>query len=324
MIAIIAIILVVTHKSKFDLAKYTNVKFDGYNTCGTAELDFDYENFFKDLSKKAKKSKGSVSSSQKKALKELFGSDVDSYSDYSDLYEDIDFQIDKKKNLSNSDTVTVTFSGTSPDAYAEVNVESSEEALDYVSFDLSKRSDIAKGDKIIATIKCEENDILEYCGVKFTKKTKEFVCDNVYAAKVDEIPGDALATIKKEAESEIKDYFKSEKDYYSITGLKYEGSYFLNSKSYGSNQGYAIYSATLKSKKKWFKPTKVYYPVTFSDVIIKADGSSEVDVSYARVSGSSKLGRYYIRGYSKLSEMYKKLVEDYADRYTSDVTKGLK
>lgn len=366
LVALIALILVVTHKHKINLADYTDVKFDGYDTCGKADIDFDYEKFFKELSKNAKKSKGTMSSSQKQAIKELFGSEIDD--SYYDLYKDLDFKLSKKKNLKNGEKIELTFefdnenakkygikfigepkefkvsglkkikeidpfadakisfSGTSPSAYAEVSNESTEEALSFVHYKLNKSSGIAKGDKIIVQAEYNENDVLELYGVKFTTKTKEYTCDSVdaYALKVSEIPEQALNTMKQAAENEIKEYFKDDKDYYSISDLKYEGCYLLSSKEYGSNSGYTIYSATLKSKKKWFKPSKVYYPVSFNDVVIKADGTSEVDVDYAHVYGSSKLGKYYVKGYVKPSEMYKKLTDSYSDRYNIDATEGLK
>lgn len=113
----LALILVLTHKKKIDLHDYIAVEFDGYDSFGTASVDFDYDKFYKDLKdsiseRKAKK----AAEEMKDTLAELdlssLSEGVASFSEhlgYLAVCDGLNWELDKDAELSNGDTVTLSF-----------------------------------------------------------------------------------------------------------------------------------------------------------------------------------------------------------------------
>lgn len=98
-IIVVAAVLVVNHKTKINLNDYINIEYDGYDTYGRASIDFDSDKYFEDLQK--------ASSSFKKVYMSEGANNLLSY--YYDMIDSLDYSLDKNSELSNGDTVTVSF-----------------------------------------------------------------------------------------------------------------------------------------------------------------------------------------------------------------------
>lgn len=98
-IIVVAAVLVVNHKTKINLNDYINIKYDGYDTYGRASIDFDSDKYFEDLQK--------ASSSFKRVYMSEGANNLLSY--YYDMINSLDYSLDKNSELSNGDTVTVSF-----------------------------------------------------------------------------------------------------------------------------------------------------------------------------------------------------------------------
>lgn len=98
-IIVVAAVLVVNHKTKINLNDYINIEYDGYDTYGRASIDFDSDKYFEDLQK--------ASSSFKRVYMSEGANNLLSY--YYDMINSLDYSLDKNSELSNGDTVTVSF-----------------------------------------------------------------------------------------------------------------------------------------------------------------------------------------------------------------------
>ena len=98
-IIVVAAVLVVNHKTKINLNDYINIEYDGYDTYGRASIDFDSDKYFEDLQK--------ASSSFKRVYMSEGANNLLSY--YYDMIDSLDYSLDKNSELSNGDTVTVSF-----------------------------------------------------------------------------------------------------------------------------------------------------------------------------------------------------------------------
>lgn len=367
-IIIVSVVLVVTHKTKINLNDYIKVNYDGYDAYGTASIDFDYDKYYEDLSKASSSFKDAYNSKGAWSL----------ISDYYEMADSLDYDLDKTSGLSNGDTVTVSFeydneaaakfkieyvgepteytveglketkkidpfegvtvefSGTSPNVYAKVVNNSTDEVYEHIYYDLSKSYDIAIGDTITVTVGNDPEYFVEDYGCVFTTTSKDFKCTDVdrYVSKAADIKEETLNSMKKQTEDVINAYFAGESKYISVSDLKFEGTYFLYTKDAGGwnwdgdNQIYIIYSGKVKSveDKKAFDETTVYFPVKFTDIMQYADGTQNVDLNNASISGDTNLEYHYrnVDGYTDKAAMYKELVESQKADYTEEITEGLK
>lgn len=365
---VVAIVLVVTHKTKINLNDYVTVSFEGYDSYGKASVDFDYDQYYDDLM--------NASSSFKRAYNN--DNALSLFTDYYKMTESFDYSLDKKEGLSNGDTVTlsfeyddeaasnfklkfvgketeytveglkevkkidpfegvtVKFSGTSPNAYAEIEKNNSDSVYSHIYYDISKSSGIKIGDKITVTVSNNPEYFVEDYGCTFITTSKEYECQNVdqYVSKVADIQDQILDSMKKQTEDVINSYFASNNKYIGLSDLKFEGTYFLNEKEAnswnwnGHNQIYIIYSGKVNSNQehKGFDTTTVYFPVKFIDIIQYADGTQYVDLNSKSISGRTSLSfRYtYVNGYTDKADMYNDIVTAQKDEYTEEITEGLK
>ena len=147
-VILLALILVLTHKKKIDLNDYVAVEFEGYDSFGTASIDFDYEKFYDDL-------KDSISERKaKKAAKEM-----------KDSLEDLDLS-SLAEDLTNINEQIGYFA-----------------VCDGLSWELDKDSELSNGDTITLSFKFD-NDIAKKYGIKFVGKDKEFTVTDLEKVKV--------------------------------------------------------------------------------------------------------------------------------------------
>lgn len=221
--------------------------------------------------------------------------------------------------------ITVSFSGTAPNVYAEIENNSADEAVKNLYFTLDKSSGISKGDTVVVTVDYDEDYLLENYGCMLTSTSKEYTCDAVDAYIMDgsEVGEDVLGQMKEQAEDTIDAYFAQNSDYISVKDLNYVGYYFLAAKDEDTwgrkNIVYIVYSGTVSSREEdGFKKSTVYFPVYFGDVIKYADGTDYVDLSSADIEGSTDLEFDWwstVSGYEKISNMKNELVTSKKDEY---------
>ncbi len=133
----------------------------------------------------------------------------------------------------------------------------------------------------------------------------------------------ALRTIQ----SDIENSYSSD---YVVEGLGLFGEYFLKAKdentSYeDSNKHYVVYCATLSSKRKYFDPVTVYYPVEFNG-IIKMPDDTFFTYLFKGVSGNAYINDSWFtstEGYIDGDEMFKKLITACCDKYDYERTGSL-
>ena len=236
----------------------------------------------------------------------------------------------------------VNFKGTAPFVYLEYYYDGD---LTYTGkFSADKSNDLNVGDVVTITFEGEE-DLLEL-GYKVTTTSKEYTCEDVdkYLEKTAEIDKEALDNMKKDAQDCIEAYFAKNTDYIGYTNLSYAGNYVLVRKdnvSYEVNKVYIIYSAEVSSKETHkysresegiaagdpvFKPQKVYLPISFKNIIMKADGTVEYTMNGTNILGYTDLtynGWYTLNGYTDGAKMYNDLVVTAKTDYNCDVSEGL-
>ena len=236
----------------------------------------------------------------------------------------------------------VNFKGTAPFVYLEYYYDGD---LTYTGkFSADKSNDLNVGDVVTITFEGEE-DLLE-SGYKVATTSKEYTCEDVdkYLEKTAELDEEALDNMKKDAQDCIEAYFAKNTDYIGYTNLSYAGNYVLVRKdnvSYEVNKVYLIYSAEVSSKETHkysresegiaagdpvFKPQTVYMPISFKNIIMKADGTIEYTMNGTNILGYTDLtynGWYTLNGYTDGSKMYNDLVVTAKTEYTCDASEDL-
>lgn len=374
-ITLLIVFIFMKKTTDINLQDYTKVTFEGVDGFGTATCEIDSEKLGDD-----------VAAEMGIDIEELKGKD---YSELIGRGDDVlrlvyaigsvSADLDKTQNLSNGDTVTVTyrfdeekaseagivfkgdpltkgvegledvteinpfdsltvsFEGTSPNAYVSLQAVSQEEAMAAVYFEADKSDGLKLGDTITVSVKnYDEARFIEIYGTRFKTTEKTYTVENVdsYWITTDELPEDALNIMKESTEGYISEFFddESRSDVVKASEPKYYGYYVLANRETGVwsgyNKVYMVFSATVssKEKKKQFKPKTVYFPIEFSDIKQKADGSFEISTDYKYLLGATNLRYGYystVPGYTSKSEMREELVGANENNYDAKGYDGL-
>lgn len=344
-IIVIVIVCVSTYKHKIDLNDFVTVEFTGYETKGKADITFDYEAFYKEIS------------------------DVSDDTSYLAACQEVDWDLSKKNELSNGDKVTLTFtcnneaakkckikfvgeeteyeveglkeievvdafadieltfSGVSPNVTASVENNSKNEAVKNQYFTIEGNGNLKKGDTFTVTINIDnEESLVERYGCVLKETSKEYTCENVdeYITDGSSLGEEVLAGMKEQTKDVIDSYFAGNGDEIKGSSIKYVGYYFLSRKndseySWGdANIAYIVYSAKVKSKEKKFKETTVYMSIKFTNIIKYADGTDFVNLNSTDIQGSTDLSLGWwntVKGYTKESDMKNELVTSQKSTY---------
>ena len=228
------------------------------------------------------------------------------------------------------DYVTVTFSGISGDAKAEYAIDTESEyaeMLDDIYFTFSDSRNLTVGQEITLTAsRYWGGDLVEYCmknyGVQLTATEHTYKVEALdeYLSTMEGFPEETLKAMNKEAEDAYAAYAAGQwtkPDTYK--GIKYVGYYLLNRKEYSSwntnSYLYLIYRVSVKTEKDG--AFEYYYYHRYDDILVKADGTIDVDPLTYRYQNSTlyKSGLYY-RGYATMEDFIKNCVTSYVDNYT--------
>ena len=331
-VAIVALVVVKNQKKKVNINDYISVEYNGYETAGTAYVDFDETEFSEAVIKAQGKKLKNV-----KSLDDLDWSDLTDLMGSSnwDLIDSITFDVKPDSDLSNGDVVTVTaswnedyekkagvkilskeqeftvegleevkevdpfedievtFSGTPPYVYPNWTNNSDDDYLRYLWFNFEDYDSLDVGDTVTLTVdESEENALAN--GYKFTQTSKEYIVSGVdsYVTSAADISADNLDSMKNEATDVLDAYFANNNSYIGNSGFSYEGSYYL----------------VAKNSDTW-GDTNVLYLV-FSTTVTSAENAFEPTVVYFPVKytnimalsdGSQSFNTYGdIEGYTDL------------------------
>ena len=331
-VAIVALVVVKNQKKKVNINDYISVEYNGYETAGTAYVDFDETGFSEAVIKAQGKKLKNV-----KSLDDLDWSDLTDLMGSSnwDLIDSITFDVKPDSDLSNGDVVTVTaswnedyekkagvkilskeqeftvegleevkevdpfedievtFSGTPPYVYPNWTNNSEDDYLRYLWFNFEDYDSLDVGDTVTLTVdESEENALAN--GYKFTQTSKEYIVSGVdsYVTSAADISADNLDSMKNEATDALDAYFANNNSYIGNSGFSYEGSYYL----------------VAKNSDTW-GDTNVLYLV-FSTTVTSAENAFEPTVVYFPVKytnimalsdGSQNFNTYGdIEGYTDL------------------------
>lgn len=220
------------------------------------------------------------------------------------------------KKIDAFEDIEIEYDGASPYVKVEVENNSKNDFLQdcYYSVEYPDDRYYAKaGDEVEITVSYSEYDAEEegYTVKEDTKKIKIKDSDvDAYITKPEEVSGDAVSELEEACKSVVdEEIFDNVYTYRKLmseaTGLEYgwdfdmatvtKGEYKVNKKvvlvakdidhgAYNYNKVYYILEQTLQDA-VCTNPVTVYYAVSFSDVILCADGTLDVSLEYANDSG---------------------------------------
>ncbi len=185
--------------------------------------------------------------------------------------------------------VTVTFSGTAPDAAASLTVGSGGLAKD--AFTISPAEGLSRGDTVTVSIDPDAAEAyMAETGLYPEKLTKEYTVEDVagYVTSLNEIPAEDMEALKEYAEKVKTDKADDwPADEHRLDSLEYVGCYFLSEKP-GEDQDddnilYLVYKLNV-TKYGWKEDGSednlnfdYYWYGGYSDAEILEDGSFSID-----------------------------------------------
>ena len=135
------------------------------------------------------------------------------------------------------------------------------------------------------------------------------------------------AEIKDTIESYIS---KKYPDGSAVDELSFKGEYLLRSKAEGndfsnSNKYIIVYSAVVSNSEGKFDTATVYFPVEY-DGVVKLPGDEYMTTKRVGILGSTSLPNSWINtaGYLDGTRMYSDIITSNRDKYTYEVSDGLK
>lgn len=360
---IAGILIVKNLPKKVPLNECIKVEVLGYDTMGSATVSIDEEELLEYIAKaKGEELKKKGSKSRQRQLEdweyseilELIEVSAEKESDLSNG-EEIEIEIsfdneeakeygikftgdtyiykvkglDEIMEIDPFEELEVQFKGTAPYAYLEYYYQGN---LTYTgNFAPEKRDGFNLGDTV--TIQFDGEDALLQQGYKATVTSKEYACENVdrYLNNTEELNENQFDKMKKDATDSIEAYFAKNDNYIGYEQLNYIGTYALTRKeniSYENNKIYVVYSAQVFSKKdQEFETQTVYFPISYTNVIIKADETLEYNMAGSYIPGTTNLkynGWYSINGYTDVAKMYNDLVVANKAAYNCEISDELK
>lgn len=353
-ILIVCAIFVTTQiRKKVNINDYVSVSFNGYSGAGVATYKLDYEGFYKAILKAQGKSSDGLSdgnsavndisrvinsgisftfdntknlkNGDKTTLKINCKEDAGKELGVHFVSENLKHTVKKlkePKKINPFDDLSISFKGTSPDGYIDVEQKSKNSYLKGLSYKYSKNSEIKNGDKITITINANAQSALQN-GYIFTQKSKDFTCEKLdeYLIDLTKLKDQPLAKMQKDTTDKIESFFAKNNEYISYDSLKYAGAYLLNSKSRNNNAVYLIYSLTASSKESGknyaFSPTTVYYICEFDNVILKSDNTVDYDTPDQYYHSTDLTYGFFAKvpGYTDGAQMYNDLITATKDNY---------
>ena len=243
--------------------------------------------------------------------------------------------LDAVQEVDPFESLEITYSGIAPEVRVSYKNNSKDNYVSGLYFEMDTNDNSFDiGDTFTLSLSDSTVEYAKQNGYIFTETSKEYTVDKAdkYVTALSDISEDHLKDMQTQATDTIEAYCASNYTKRTLGTLNYEGMYLLVRKSSGyssSNTVYVVYSAEVTSDDGSFTTAKVYYPVEFSSVILRADETLEYN-SYNSIKGYSRFesteGFSYIstNGYIDTAEMYKEIITSNKDRYNYEVSTELK
>ena len=253
-------------------------------------------------------------------------------------YKDGESKVSKLEELETFDAfadVVVTFEGFAPDGTASFTYNGN--VLNSGDFSCDKTTGLSNGDVIKITW---DDSNIESLAMSLGKvpasAEKEYTVSGLdeYVGTYADLSEDFIKTLRSESEDTIYAYTAGHYDSTSaLSDLSYAGYmvrlvkdpddyYNFFGKADSFNDVYIIYSGTVKSSEGYFRPTRVYYPVRFKNVIKSGDQFSYTDnlgiEGYSYIDGSWSS----TNGYTNPVICYTEIIEAYRDVYKTECGDG--
>lgn len=228
------------------------------------------------------------------------------------------------------DHLEVKFSGIAPEGYVEYTADSSVDGMSSIYFSVEGNDgNLNVGDSV--TIKAEyyssEEEFANQYGKIMSETEKTYTCDGLssYVTSISQIDAATLESMKSQCKDAYDSYMASNfGDYESLTSMNYLGSYVLTRKDmdtwYDKNKVFLVYKMEVNCDGT---PVTYYFYYKFSDVIVNADGSVDVDLfdyDYPSNRYDSGVTHGYstvkYRGYGSIDELYKDAIQSEVEYYT--------
>ncbi len=301
-LALIITIAVVSTANKIDPVDYAEITFNGYNTNGTAKLNFNADELIYAVI------------GEEPEEPEQMAVWWNMYDEYSDA---ITYKLSSSEGLTNGDEITVefiipdslsgkvkngihkytvenlpeltyvdvfdnleiSFEGVSGETDAQIEIINDEEYMDYFSLKIEPRYNLKNGDIVTITIDNAEEIANEYYTAPKQLK-KEFTVENLpaYVTSAEQLPMEKINEFAKQFIEEEAN--KHEDDWlFSYGEVKYYGSFLLTKKDGAlfadtNRLEIFIYYDEYKSGEFW---RTVYTPIEFTDILVYPDGKVTLD-----------------------------------------------
>ncbi len=204
----IILVVVLNRKTTINLQDYVKVKFDGYDTVGTASIEFDDDAFYEDVKKSRK---------VKKEMEKAGALDIEDSEDWEELAEamqsamsaysfasGLDWKLDKDEKLSNGDKVTVTFAFDNEKA-AESGIKFLGEKAEFTVKGLKKVKEVDP----MADITVEFSGTSPECSAEVVNNSTEEVLQDVYyqLSKSYDIAKGEKVTVSVDYDEDMEEYY---------------------------------------------------------------------------------------------------------------------
>ena len=245
-------------------------------------------------------------------------------------HKKLTFKVEGLVEVSNIDAfadISVQFSGISPQGEAEIINNSSDDACMQFDYSLDQNSGLSNGDTVTVTISDYDLEgIAERTGKTPEEMSKSFTVEGLsaYVTKLDQVNDTALASMKKEAEDYIQALSaRNYADTETINGFTYVGSYLEvakpNAGAWHNNWLDLVYEISYSNS--YGGSFKYYYGIGFSDLVLQADNSIDVDLSdYSTTSHTFNFTSgdhgYYLYGYQTQKDLFDDWIKSSMDTYT--------
>lgn len=300
------------------LNKYVTISSEGYDSCGTADYDFDYDAFEKDYGKKLKIKGGKSSDLSEWGITkaELFYQFVIncSLSQYSGLSNgdtitlewncdteyadevfgckvkcsDISYKVDNLlpvDKFNPFDSVKVSFSGIAPEGKISFEQDYDVPEMQYIRFTADKSSGLSNGDSVVVSTELSTSltSFVEQFGKVPSVSEQTYTVSGLTAYVTDAATIDAAAMegMKKQGEDTFRAYVASDWDNpSSLTGVTNIGYYYLSAKpdSRYYDNNFIYLIYKIDVATESGTPFSYYYYVKYSNLVVDENGTVTVSL----------------------------------------------
>lgn len=267
---------------------------------------------------------------------------VSSNTDGTLVYTDIEYTVSGLKEVSGFDPfdfITVSFEGTAPAGTAIITKDESQELAQYLDYTASN-SALSNGDEVTVNISfvhgTDETTFADMFGMLPSETEKKYTVAGLdeYASSATQIPDGVMNEMLTKGEEAVREVCTTDWTGYfdiDIASCEYLGNIFCveesGQSSYWNNMNelYLLYKVNtdiyigdslFSSERKFAQSQEIYLFVRYSNIIVSADGASDIDISSYWVCDNYRsinidgaifsLGQY---GYDSIEELRESIEE---------------